>query len=610
MYAVFVISTPLLIFIFVPIADSRDKSVRESSGRERDWKKDRTCAFPLQFPLFHTNGYSASSRETTMPVIKNRLFNPDSKGTPSKKSRVVDPLFTNAKFSSPPIMPGLLSCLTQLLGRTSKPTPIQTLSIKNFLETPLPPGWSQHLLASETGSGKSVAYMLPLLQSLKQSELDTNRPPLSTQREYNPRAIVLAPTHELSRQLASFAKALLHEIKLRVVCASKTNVKNNRAEIARSASHMKSMMNDMETLSTGEMVIGQSKSRHPVDVMVGTPMKLLEMVRGRGWDRRPQEEEKEEKSEEAEDEDEAKPRRGRDMNPGYGEGGAKHEMGLKNVEWVVVDEADVLFDPDFQATTRLLLSDISAARGQPVPYSPEPSNLEITDVEPHNYPFNLVLTTATVPTNLDKYLHKHHPQLVRLMSPNLHHFPPTLMTEYASWTGGNKLADIEKRLRQVWSEDAKAFGDDGLSKVLIFCNQSTKVEALGHYFKDKGIPNIAMTSQSELRRRGSNKHLDGFLKAIPHLSKPAEQSAPGPDGEPPTRVMITTSLLSRGLDFTPDIRHVFIIDEPRNVIDFLHRAGRAARAGERGKVVIFGKIEGRGSDRMRVVRKRVVDLLA
>jgi len=35
----------------------------------------------------------------------------------------------------------------------------------------------------------------------------------------------LAPTHELSRQLSSFAKALLHDIELRVPCASKVYVK-------------------------------------------------------------------------------------------------------------------------------------------------------------------------------------------------------------------------------------------------------------------------------------------------------------------------------------------------------------------------------------------------
>lgn len=312
-------------------------------------------------------------------------------------------------------------------------------------------------------------------------------------------------------------------------------------------------------------------------------------------------------------------------------------------------------DPDFQETTRLILSDISAARGHPVPdtpVAPQPSFSETpTTSTGIAYPFNLVLTTATVPVALDFYLGKNHPQITRLVSPNLHHFPTTLSTEYVDWSGGNKLADIEKRVRKVWSEDyvnGSIIGGDAanhLSKVLIFCNKSTKVEMLGAYLEEKGIKNVALTSKSDIRKRGSNKHLDGFLKELTWREESAETAdeadeatasqdetatpvAPsqrtmkaitaGRTPEVPTasnpkeqpHVMITTSLLSRGLDFSPDIRHVFIVDEPRNIVDFLHRAGRAARAGEKGKVVIFGKTSGRGSDRTREVQKKVAALAA
>jgi len=61
--------------------------------------------------------------------------------------------------------------------------------------------------------------------------------------------------------------------------------------------------------------------------------------------------------------------------------------------------------------------------------------------------------------------------------------------------------------------------------------------------------------------------------------------------------MITTSMFSRGLDFSPD--------EPRNMVDFLHRAGRSARAGQVGKVVAFGKLKGRGSAKATEMKKKV-----
>ena len=224
---------------------------------------------------------------------------------------------------------------------------------------------------------------------------------------------------------------------------------------------------------------------------------------------------------------------------------------------------------------------------------------------------------------------------MRLVSPNLHHLPKTLQTEYVSWTGGNKFADIERRIRKVWSEDLSSNPLDSglvpsgiapLSKVLIFCNKSTKVNDLGVHLEQRGIKNVALTSTSNQRKRGSNQHLKGFLRS--HTKGPREtvpETAPEPvrrtlqpfvppelesDPKEEPHVMITTSLLSRGLDFSPSIRHVFIVDEPRNMIDFLHRAGRSGRAGERGKVVVFGKMKGRGSTKAKDMRKRVGALAA
>ena len=192
------------------------------------------------------------------------------------------------------------------------------------------------------------------------------------------------------------------------------------------------------------------------------------------------------------------------------------------------------------------------------------------------------------------YLSTNHPTLTRLASPNLHRLPSSLKTEHHSWTSGNKNADIEKRIRRVWMEDA-ASRAKGKSKILIFCNKSSKVDDLGLYLSAKGIANVALTSSGQARHHGSNRHLGGFLKATESLVSTSSDP----------HVMITTSLLSRGLDFSPQIRHVFVVDEPRNMIDFLHRAGRSGRAGHEGKVVVFGRMKGRGAGKAREVKRKV-----
>ncbi|THH11316.1 hypothetical protein EW145_g742 [Phellinidium pouzarii] len=487
-------------------------------------------------------------------------------------------------FSSPPLMPSFAQSMKDVLGPDAKPTPIQSLALKHLFSLPRnSKDWNQFLLASETGSGKSIAYLLPLLQLLKETEASATYPP--SQLATNPRALVLAPTHELSRQLSTFAKALVHHAKLRVLCASRANVPSTAGARGRGRS-ARQMMHVVSALSNENKVHGQIEVQpqglsgaRPIDLLVSTPVKALEMVRGWGWDKVVNEEWE---------------REGRIFRPG------KPEMGLKRVECVVIDEADILFDPDFRETTLTLLSDISAARGYPVP----------ENAQTINYPFHLILTSATIPASLSSYLTKHHPSLTRLASPNLHRLPATLHTEHVSWTGGNRYADIERRLRRVWAEDALRGTDPETgrlrrSRVLVFCNRSNSVDALGEHLEAKGIPNVTLTSMGSSRAHGSNRHLAGFVKGT------ERQEATDAEERETPHALITTSLLSRGLDFSPTVQHVFIVDSPRNMIDFLHRAGRSGRAGEHGKVVVFGKLKGRGSgfdtsvkDKVRALSRR------
>ena len=150
------------------------------------------------------------------------------------------------------------------------------------------------------------------------------------------------------------------------------------------------------------------------------------------------------------------------------------------------------------------------------------------------------------------------------------------------------------------------------------------MEDLSEFLEGRNIRTTALTGTARSRGRGNNHHLDGFLRVkAKTLSSPSSSSDDVKQSKAITtqrgdlkdpkkmpHVLITTSLLSRGLDFSPHIKHVFIVDEPRNMIDFLHRAGRAGRAGEKGKVVVFSKMAGRGSGLAKDVRKKVRALKA
>ena len=542
-----------------------------------------------------------------------------------------------AFFKDTPMLPGLLQSIRDNLTFQATPTNIQKLSFTHFFgkraqtETPIversqPP--APTLLAAETGSGKSIAYLVPLLHALKFSEkkIDDQKDTLLRKRAINaPRALVIAPTHELSRQLSAFAKGLSHNIKMKVLCTSQAN------KGATTGQHFKATIED-KAVETGEIAITRASQEGdeayslpehgviPVDVMVGTPARLLDLTRGRGW----KDEIETKMTRNPWESNKTKPQ------PRLPPIGWKPEVDLSCVEWVVVDEADVLFNPDFVDSMEMLLGAISDIRTPAYPNS--------------LYPFNLVLSSATIPPALNTYLQEKLPTITRLTSINLHQLPPSLVPEHFTWTGGNKMADIVNRLKTVWAEDASAHAAavanaEALaamskgrrkvtvpplqnSKVIIFCNKSAKAEVISNHLIEHGIstvPLVRATAESfkaeETAKEGEEqtevggsrsggrrkpavraKNNDNAIAPFLRSRKPDGTITPERSLKPETEndplVLVTTSLLSRGLDFNSSVKHVFIVDEPKNMVDFLHRAGRTGRAGQAGKVVIFAPKRG------------------
>ena len=554
-----------------------------------------------------------------------------------------------AFFKDTPMLSGLLQSIRDNLTFQATPTNIQKLSFTHFFgkrsqtETPIversQPS-APTLLAAETGSGKSIAYLVPLLHALKFSEnkLDERGDTILRNRATNsPRALVIAPTHELSRQLSAFAKGLSHNIKMKVACTSQANKGTTTGQ------HLQAAVED-EIVETGEIAVTRTSQEGeeayalpahgaiPVDVMVGTPARLLDLTRGRSW----------------KDEIEAK----MPHNPWKSDKKApeprlppvdwKPEIDLSYVEWVIVDEVDVLFNPDFIDSMEMLLGVISDIRKPSYPSS--------------LYPFNLVLSSATIPPALNTYLQEKLPTITRLTSINLHQLPPSIAPEHFTWTGGNKMADIVNRIKTVWAEDASAHAAavanaEALasmskgrrkvpvpvpplqkSKVIIFCNKSVKAEAIANHLIEHDIPAVPLVRtisesstaavpasegdrQTEfegeelegsrtggrrkpaVRARNNDNAIAPFLRSRKPDGTISPDTPLKPQSENDPLVLVTTSLLSRGLDFNSSVKHVFIVDEPKNMVDFLHRAGRTGRAGQAGKVVIFAHKRGGPSGR-------------
>jgi len=107
---------------------------------------------------------------------------------------------TPANFTELGLISPLLARLTELEYR--QPTPIQAQAIPSVLA-------GRDLIAgANTGSGKTAAFALPLLQKIQVQQLHTNKPLSSKSCKGNyVTGLILVPTRELARQVADSIKS-------------------------------------------------------------------------------------------------------------------------------------------------------------------------------------------------------------------------------------------------------------------------------------------------------------------------------------------------------------------------------------------------------------------
>ena len=105
-----------------------------------------------------------------------------------------------ANFTELGLITPLLARLTEL--EYQQPTPIQAQAIPSVLA-------GRDLIAgANTGSGKTAAFALPLLQKIQEQHLDTNKTSSSKSSDGNyVTGLILVPTRELAKQVADSIKS-------------------------------------------------------------------------------------------------------------------------------------------------------------------------------------------------------------------------------------------------------------------------------------------------------------------------------------------------------------------------------------------------------------------
>ncbi|KAL1561511.1 DEAD-box ATP-dependent RNA helicase 39 [Salvia divinorum] len=209
-----------------------------------------------------------------------------------------------------------------------------------------------------------------------------------------------------------------------------------------------------------------------------------------------------------------------------------------DIKYLVLDEADTMFDHGFGPDIRKFLAPLRSRASKP-----------------NGLGFQTVLVTATMTTAVQKLVDEEFQGIAHLRTSSLHKKIASARHDFVKLSGSeNKLEALLQVLEPSLSKG---------NRVMVFCNTLNSSRAVDHFLSENQISTVNYHGEVPAEQRIEN--LEKFKSN---------------DGDCPT--LVCTDLAARGLDL--DVDHVIMFDFPSNSIDYLHRTGRTARMGAKGKV--------------------------
>ena len=360
-------------------------------------------------------------------------------------------------FSSFGLSPALLLGVADKAYRA--PTPIQLAALPTALQ-------GRDLLASaQTGSGKTVAFALPLLQRLEQ--LAPGTPRLL-------RALVLVPTRELAAQVGEEIRSL--------------------------GAHLSPPLKVSIVFGGVSINPQMLRLRGGTDIMVATPGRLIDLVE-------------------------------------------HNALTLSNVEMLVLDEADRLFDLGFAEELSRILALLPAQRQS-------------------------LFFSATFP-------------------PAVQTLAQTLLRDPARVTVASEpetAPDIVQRAIEV--------------------DMARRTQLLLHLIKQNHWTRVLVfVATKHAAEMVADKLRKGRINAEPfhgNLSQGKRTQVLADFKASRLKVVIATDVAARGLDIA-ELPVVVNYDLPRSALDYTHRIGRTGRAGQSGVAVSFVSAE--SAPHLRLIEK-------
>lgn len=332
-----------------------------------------------------------------------------------------------------------------------KPTPIQMQALPALMS-------GRDLIGvAKTGSGKTVAFLLPMFRHIK------DQPPIKDTD--GPVGLIMTPTRELAVQIHRDCKPFLKMMGLRAVCAyGGAPIRDQIAELKRGA-----------------------------EIIVCTPGRMIDLLAAN---------------------------QGRVTN-------------LRRVTYVVLDEADRMFDMGFEPQVMKIFASMRPDK-------------------------QTILFSATMPRIVDALTKK------------------VLKSPIEITVGGRSVVAKEiEQIVEVREESSKflrvlelmgeLYDRDEDARTLIFVDRQEKADDLLKELMMKGYPCMSIHGGKDQVDRDST--ISDFKKGV-------------------VPILIATSVAARGLD-VKQLKLVINYDAPNHLEDYVHRAGRTGRAGNTGVAVTF-----------------------
>ncbi len=311
---------------------------------------------------------------------------------------------------------------------------------------------------SSTGSGKTAAFGLPIIEKLEHGK--------------GVQALILTPTRELCVQVTDALRSFGKFVNVHVA-----------------------------SVFGGVSIEPQITAIRTAEIVVGTPGRILDHMERR-------------------------------------------TMNFQNVRFLVIDEADRMFDMGF-------IEDVEKIIRQ------TPKNRQT------------MLFSATMPSEVRHIIERHLKSPVTIKG--VVYVDTSLLRHvYYDVKSHDKFSLLVHLLKQ---------NEEGIA--LVFCATRREVDAVASNLKEQGINALPIHGGMEQNKR---------LKAVDALKSEK------------ITVLVATDVAARGLDIR-NVSHVYNYDVPKSSNDYIHRVGRTARAGGEGDAVTLLSERDHGSFTM-VLRDR------